>query len=135
MTTAMGLRVGQELPPLKKTALVRGSYAWGSPHNAEYATKVLGFRGALVPGVTTLAYVAEMLRRFFGPIWLERGTIDVNFIGGGAVDGDTVVAHAVITALGDEDGKTRVEMDVWLEDEAVGGQKVLAGTASCLLDR
>jgi hypothetical protein len=133
MTTAAELRIGQELPPLRKTALVKGDYRWGSPHHAGYATKVLGFRGALVPGVTTLAYVAEMLRSFFGPVWLERGTIEVNFIGGGAVDGDTVLARGVITGLKEEDGKTRVELEVWLEDEAVGNQKVLAGMASCLL--
>lgn len=131
--SAQDLHVGQEVPPLEKAALMKGDFAWGSPHNDEYAREVLKFRGGLVIGVITMAYVAEMLRRFFGPAWLEHGALEVNFIGGGAVNNDKVAAKGVITGLKQENGKTRVELDVWLENEALSGQRVIAGTANCLI--
>jgi acyl dehydratase len=40
----------------------------------------LGFRGALVPGVTVYAYLTRPLAAALGPAWLARGTADVRFV-------------------------------------------------------
>lgn len=124
------MKVGDELPPLTKEAKVPpGDYPWGSPHNKEYA-KSLGYSGALVPGVASLAYMAECLRRFFGKGWIVGGKVDVSFIGG-VVDGEKVMVKGIIKDEQAENSKIRLVLDVWIENEA--GQKVVVGSASGLV--
>ena len=86
------MHVGQEMPSFTKKAKLTpppGGYPWGSPHNEAYA-KSIGFKGALMAGEVTLAYVSESLLNFFGEGWVKGGKIEVSFIGGGVVDGEMV---------------------------------------------
>lgn len=122
---------GHEIPSLIKKARLNpppGGYPWGSPHNEEYA-KSIGFRGALIPGAKTLAYVLEMLVNFFGQEWMRTGKIAVKFIGGGVIDGETVTCKGTVREKKKEDSKTILILDVWMENEL--GQKVIVGEASC----
>jgi len=127
------MQVGQEIPVFTKKAKLTvppGGFPWGSPHNEVYA-KSVGFKGALVPGVTTLAYVAESLLNFFGEGWVKGGKMEVSFIGGGVVDGDTLAVKGVIKEKVKEDSRVRLVVEVWIENAE--GQKVVAGTASGLV--
>lgn len=124
------LSVGDELPVVERVATMRVNNTWGSPHNDEYAREVLKLRGGLVPGVTTMAYVEDMLGRYFGPSWLERGEIEVRFVGGGAIRDDHVTARAQITGRTEDAGGERLELQVWLEDAEIDGKAVVVGTAS-----
>ena len=47
-------------------------------HTDESAQR-LGFEGALVPGMTLLAYMTEMLTGIFGETWLEKGRVKARF--------------------------------------------------------
>ncbi len=138
--------VGEELPVLEvrasiwdvqKLALVDldlppGGYDWGSPHNDRYAREVLGYRGGLVHGITIAAYTSEMLGNFFGPDWLENGSVEVRFING-VVDGDTVRVHGRVTERARERAGERVEVEVWTENVSAPDAPAAIGRASCLV--
>ena len=129
-TAAREMQVGQEIANFTKKAkltLPPGGFPWGSPHNEAYARSV-GFKGALVPGVVTLAYMSEALFNFFGEGWVKGGKIEVSFIGGGVIDGDMLTVKGVIKEKLRDGSGVRLVLEVWMENEA--GQKVVAGTAS-----
>ena len=127
------LRVGDELPPLHYTARMRmlpERIRWGSVHHDEYARKELGLRGGLVLGVVTMSYVDEMLGRYFGPSWLERGALDVRFIGGGVVNKDELTARAKVGARERDDAGERLDLEVTVENASIENKPVLVGAAS-----
>lgn len=59
-----------------------------------------GFRGGLVPGVTTYAYMTVPLVQQFGLDWLERGSMQVKFHQP-FYDGDQILVKAEIDASAD----------------------------------
>lgn len=121
--------VGQEIPSLAKTAFMPiDPNTRNVIHTDDYA-KDFGMRGALIGGSTLLSYVLEMLFAHFGRAWFEHGRIKVNYIGGGAINGDQVTAHGLATGSEPEDGGRRLFLDVWLENQ--NGDKVVVGQASC----
>lgn len=133
MSQAVEFKVGEEVPVYQRQATLvppPGGYPWGSPHNDEYAKQVLGFRGALVPGVTVMAYMTEFMVQLFGKDWFTSGTITNQFIGGGVIDRDNVTMHAKVSGVEPEGGRKRVKLEIWLDRE--DGQKALVGTASSL---
>lgn len=120
--------VGEEIVTLERVATLReppGGYQWGSPHHAGFAREKLGFRGALVLGNTTLCYVGELARRYFGPAWISAGSLDVSFVGG-VVAGDSLTAGA--SPRDSADGRRTI--DLWLENHSTGAPAIL-GTAAC----
>ena len=123
---------GDELPGLERNAWLAeppGGHGPDSVHGDEYARRVLGTRGAIVLGSTTLGYVNELIGRALGPSWLERGSLDVRFIGP-VVRNDLVTAHARVTGLvRDADGE-RLDFDVWVTNEAADEVTVITGIAS-----
>ena len=122
--------VGEEIPNLVKTAHmpIRDDER-NIIHTEDYA-KEFGMRGALIGGSTLLSYVLEMLFNYFGENWLYHGKIKVSFIGGGAINGDVVTAHGLVTAKEAENGNTRLTLDVWMENQKQA--KVVVGEASCI---
>ncbi|MFH1488565.1 MAG: hypothetical protein ABII06_06660, partial [Pseudomonadota bacterium] len=84
------MEIGRELPPFDKTAFMPESdHEVTAMHDDEYAQS-RGFRGNLVGGSLLLGYVVQMLYKHFGAHWMSRGKIDVSFIGGGAITGDSL---------------------------------------------
>ena len=131
--SASQIEPGREIPKLIKIAKLNpppGGYPWGSPHNEEYA-KSIGFRGALVPGAKTLAYMLEMLVNFFGLAWMMGGKVAVKFIGGGVVDGEMVVCRGMVREKRTQNSTVVLVLDIWMENEL--GEKVIVGEASCSL--
>lgn len=124
---ARGLEVGSELTPVTKIAknTVQG---WGIHDDAR--AKALGFEGALVPGITSLAYVTEMLVNVFGGNWMTGGEISLSFINP-LYDGERVTIRAIVRDKKVEDRGLRLFLEVWAENGE--GMKVAAGTASGLL--
>ena len=121
---------GDEIPILNKTAYMPiDPQGRNAIHTDDYA-KDFGMRGALIGGSTLLSYVLEMLYRYFGQDWFEHGKIKVSFIGGGAINGDKLTAHGLVTAMESEGEGTRMTLDVWLEKQDQA--KILVGQASCV---
>jgi len=122
--------IGVEIPTLTKTAYNPIEEDARNPiHTDDYAKK-FGMRGALVGGSTLLSYVLEMLYDYFGQNWLTLGRIKVNFIGGGAINGDVVTAYGTIRQKEEQENGTRVTLDVWLENQK--NEKIVVGEAICL---
>ena len=119
--------VGSELTPVTKIAK-NTAQGWGIHDDAR--AQVLGFKGALVPGITSLAYVTEMLVNVFGGNWMTSGEINLSFINP-LYEGERVTARAVVRDKKVEDRGLRLLLEVWAENEE--GTRVAAGTASGLL--
>lgn len=127
---ARTIQVGEEIPSLTKTARMRiDPQARNLIHTDDYARE-FGMRGALIGGSTLLSYVLEMLFRYFGENWLYHGKINVSFIGGGAINGDVLTAHGLVTSTEQEEAGTRLNLDVWMENQM--GAKIVVGQASCI---
>ena len=124
------IRPGEEIPTLTKTASMPiNPNAINVIHTDDYAKK-FGMRGALVGGSILLSYILEMLYNYFGKNWLSHGKINVSFTGGGAINGDVVIAHGLVASLEQEGTGTRLRLDIWMENQT--GEKIVVGNASCL---
>lgn len=126
------LSAGDELPALERAAWLsepEGGHGSNSVHGDEYARRVLGTRGAIVLGSTTLGYVNELLGRALGPSWLERGSLDVRFTGP-VVRNDPVTAHARVAGIEQDAGGERLDLDVSVTNGAEDDRTVIVGTAS-----
>ncbi len=126
------LQPGDELSALQREAWLSepgGGHGADSVHGDEYAQRVLGTRGAIVLGSTTLGYVNEVMGRALGPSWLERGSLDVRFIGP-VVRGDLVTARARVAGVASGASGERLDFEVWVTDAAEDDRTVIVGTAS-----
>ncbi len=119
--------VGSELNPVTKIAK---NTARGRGIHDDARARALGFKGAPVPGVTSLAYVMEVLLNFFGENWTNGGDINLAF-NIPLYEGEKVTARAIVRDKKVEDGGLRLFLEVWAENEE--GTKVAEGTASGLL--
>ncbi|HLF40518.1 MAG TPA: hypothetical protein VI854_03480, partial [Acidimicrobiia bacterium] len=82
-----------------------------------------GFRGGLVPGITTYAYMTRPVAEAWGRDWLERGSLAVKLIAP-VYDGDPVVVHAQV----EEDGSDAARMSLRVVDPE--GTVCATGTAT-----
>ena len=127
---ARTIRVGEEIPSLTKTAFMPiDPEARNVIHTDDYAQR-FGMRGALLGGSTLLSYVLEMLYNYFGQNWLHHGKISASFIGGGAINGDVLTAHGLVTSAKQEEAGTRLNLDIWMANQM--GTKIVVGEASCI---
>lgn len=130
METTGQVAVGNEIPTLTKTAYMPiDPDTLNVIHTDDYA-RDFGMRGALIGGSTLLSYTLEMLYGYFGEKWLYHGKISVSYIGGGAINGDVVTVHGLVTAFEPEEAGTRIKLDVWMENQAQ--DKIVVGEASCI---
>lgn len=102
-----------------------------SIHADPELAKSWGVGGAIVQGGHLTAFLNEYMLRRFGRGFLEGGEISVSFINA-VRPGDTVVARAEKTGETVVDGRRRVDMDLWLENQ--NGEKVTVGKASAFAD-
>lgn len=127
---ARTIRAGEEIPSLTKTAYMPiDPQGRNLIHTDDYA-RDFGMRGALIGGSTLLSYVLEMLYNHFGENWLYHGKINVSFIGGGAINGDVLTAHGLVTAVEQEEAGTRLKLDIRMENQDQA--RVVVGEASCI---
>lgn len=78
------------------------------------------FKGTISHGFLTLAWLSQWATAYFGPEWLDRGELDVAFIGA-VRPGDTVTVSA------EHDESTRGSVRVSCR---VGDTEVLVGVVS-----
>ncbi len=124
------IQAGEEIPTLTKPAYMPIEPQARNPiHTDDYARR-FGLRGALIGGSTLLSYMLEMLSNYFGQNWIYHGKISASYIGGGAINGDVVTAHGLVKSAESEEAGTRLQLDVWLENQT--GTKIVVGEASCI---
>ena len=102
-------------------ALLRDPYP---VHWDRVGNERLGLGGRVVnQGPLNVGYIANMLMAWAGPACVRRLTLT---FGRPVLDGDTVTARGVVTAVS-QNGRAQTAMcDVWLERD---GERVVAGTA------
>jgi acyl dehydratase len=132
---ASAVAVGQELPPLVKEMGQRRIDAYSgvrarSIHTDEAWARQKGFRTTLAQGMMSTAYVSEMMTRLLGAGFIEGGAMSVAFVKP-VYAGDRLTVRGVVKELRPEDGRTRVVVDVWCENQH--GEKTAVGSASGLL--
>lgn len=99
-------------------------------HNDEKVAKSLGFPGPVMGGSQGTAILSEMLHSYFGESWFTSGRMAVKPIVS-VHPPENLVARGVVTKKEAEGDKTRVYLDIWLENEK--GEAAQVGIASCLV--
>jgi acyl dehydratase len=135
-TTTAAVSIGQELPRLVKDIPQRkiDAYSGVRPdyiHSDEAFARKKGFRAPLAQAMMSTAYVSEMMTRFVGAGFVKGGTISMTFIKP-VLAGDRLTVRGVVKEQRAENGRTRVVVEVWCENQ--DGDKTAVGTASGLTD-
>lgn len=101
-------------------------------HTDAYARK-LGFKGALVPGVTLMGYITEMLTGLFGETWFEHGALSV-FFRSPVYHSEHVVISGVLRERSEQQGSPHVVLDISMQRPS-DGRVVVTGQAACHIPR
>ena len=125
---------GQALPSLVKEISQRKIDAYSvvrpkSIHTDESWARQRGFRAPLVQAMMSTAYVSEMMTRFLGAGFVKGGAMSMAFTRP-VYAGDRLTVHGVVKERRQEQGATRVVVEVWCENQH--GEKTAVGTASGL---
>ncbi len=96
-------------------------------HTSNEVAQKLGRPAAIVQGLQMSSYLEEMLINFFGMDWFSGGKMSVHYVGI-TIPGDTLTAKAKVIEKVEEGDKTRLEMEIWGENQR--GAKVVVGFAS-----
>ncbi len=86
-----------------------------------------GLSNTLAQGMMETIYLTEMLTSFFGPSWFTTGWEKMKFIAP-IFSGETVTARGVVTGETHDAEGARLELEIWVENEA--GKMTAAGWAS-----
>jgi hypothetical protein len=137
------LNVGQRLPTFTRSinlekmllfesvgeAMASGKPAAPAPvniHTDAARAREMGLAGPVASGQMSLAYLHELLARQFGRDFRQGGRLSVRFVKP-VGPGDTLSAHGVVTARTQVEGRTRLTLEVWLENQQ--GEKTSVGEA------
>lgn len=131
---ATELKVGDRLEPVtrdvaedKMVEFERCVWDRGrNSHSDINVAKADGIQRTIASGQNQMAFLHELLERNFGDAWVYGGKISVRYIHP-VYGGDRLTANGTVTELKDEDGKTRVVLHLWCENQ--DGRKTSAGTA------
>jgi acyl dehydratase len=96
-------------------------------HSDINAAKADGITRTIASGQNQMAFLHELMERNFGDAWVYGGRISARYIHP-VYAGDRLTANGLVTEIGVVDGKPRVTLQVWCENQ--DGRKTSAGTAS-----
>jgi len=135
--------VGAELEPVTKTVTkevmsefeelygVANAAHRENFHNDDEAAQAAGLRVPIASAHQTISYMHELLNKFFGPGWVEGGSLGLKFIRP-IVDGDRVAFKGRVKEKVVEGSRMRLVLDVWTENQR--GHQTAIGSASGLVD-
>jgi acyl dehydratase len=138
MTTTY--RIGDEIPPLSKAITQQGINFFEKSGGAEgpsqftdeaTARGVLGTRGTVASGRMSVTFGTELLRRYFGPKYYNRGgMVEFRFLRPSR-PGDTVTFTGKVTAIDRTVDGARVIVGVTATNQK--GDVTAAGSGSCIV--
>ncbi len=96
-------------------------------HSDINAAKADGIQRTIASGQNQMAFLHELMERNFGDAWVYGGKISVRYIHP-VYAGDHLTATGLVTEVAEVDGKSRVTLQLWCENQ--DGRKTSAGTAS-----
>jgi len=99
-------------------------------HNDAAAAKEAGMKRTIASGQNQLAILHQMMEEHFGDGWVRGGKIATRWVCPVYVH-DTITPFGRITAIKEIDGKRRISLDVWCQNQS--GAKTGIGTAEARL--
>ncbi|MGZ5737711.1 MAG: MaoC family dehydratase [Burkholderiales bacterium] len=131
---AAQLKVGDRLEPVTREVKTEKMVefekcVWDRGRNSHSdinAAKADGISQTIASGQNQMAFLHELLERNFGDTWVYGGKISVRYIHP-VYAGDRLTANGLVSEVTEEDGKARVSLHVWCENQ--DGRKTSAGTA------
>ena len=129
------VELGDELDPVDKVATDQSvadfCVAWGSPGAPRFtdheASKKDGLPGAIVPGIMSMAYMAQFLSH-----WAEGGLVKkLDVVFRQPVPHEPLRLVGVVTDMNQVDGENQVECDVYIETP--DGNRLVGGKATLVL--
>jgi acyl dehydratase len=99
-------------------------------HTDADRARELGLTRPIASGQMSFAYLHELLCRVFGIDFRQGGRLSVTFLKP-VYDGDTVTAHGVVQEKERVNGRTRLGLQVWLENQ--DGIKTCIGEAEVVV--
>ncbi|HEU0022816.1 MAG TPA: MaoC family dehydratase [Dehalococcoidia bacterium] len=99
-------------------------------HTDAARARELGLTRPIASGQMSFAYLHELLSRAFGIDFRQGGQLSVTFLKP-VYDGDRVTAHGVVQEKESVNGRTRLRLQVWLENQE--GIKTCAGEAEVVV--
>ena len=129
------LNVGDRLEPVTREVtnekmIEFEKVVWDRGRNSHSDINVAradGISRTIASGQNQMAFLHEMMERNFGDAWVYGGKISARYIHP-VYAGDRLTANGLVTEVADVDGKPRVTLQVWCENQ--DGRKTSAGTAS-----
>jgi acyl dehydratase len=96
-------------------------------HSDINVAKADGIQRTIASGQNQMAFLHEMMERNFGDTWVYGGKISARYIHP-VYAGDHLTANGLVNEVTVVDGKPRVTLQIWCENQ--DGRKTSAGTAS-----
>ena len=98
-------------------------------NNPELAAKRLGTTYTLASGRMSITFAAEIMRKFFGPeVFNHTGTVNLKFLRP-VKAGDTITVTGAVNGSEELEGKTRVSVDLFCDNQDGNRTAVGIGTA------
>ena len=127
MTSASRLEPGDVMVGAPAVGFVTGQ---GAPVQDATVARASGLKAPVVPNVFHFARLTELMLDHFGDEWLTSGNVEVRY-SSFLYAGDTLIPKAQVIAVSEDgDGRRRVAMEVWCENQ--DGAVLASGTAECL---
>ena len=131
------IAIGTPIAPLRKVTTPEqtmifsnaGRYVKNTHTDLEVARKA-GLDRLLVQGQQQVGYLTEMLTNFFGASWFVSGYEKVKFIRPVLV-GETLVSRGKVVGKTEENGKVRLELEIWNENSK--GELTAVGWANAIV--
>ena len=140
MAMTRSFKVGDAIPPLTKTMTQEAINAFEKSGGAsgpsqftdlETARHTLGTGSTVASGRMSLTFSIELLRKFFGREYFNRGgTVDLRFLRP-VRPGDSVTFTGKVTGIVKEPNGARVSVEVSGTNQK--GDTTAAGSGSCLV--
>ena len=129
------LKVGDRLEPVTREVtdekmIEFEKVVWDRGRNSHSdinVAKADGISRTIASGQNQMAFLHEMMELNFGDAWVYGGKISARYIHP-VYAGDRITASGLVTEVGMADGKPRVMLQIWCENQ--DGRKTSAGTAS-----
>jgi acyl dehydratase len=122
----VALRAGDALPPAERRARNPSSASENKIHDDAVAREY-GFRGGLVPGATTYAYLASHLARTLGPAWAAHGTSSIALVRP-VYEGDVIRIGGTVTEASGDATRGTASLECWVDGP--DGTRCAPATAS-----
>mgnify|MGYP000153218391 FL=1 len=124
-----GLAAGTEVARLAKIASLDPAKPAGGNqmHSDEFAQR-MGFKGALMPAPTLMAYVTELLISVYGEAWFDDGSLKLRFRRP-IYNQEQILVKAQFKEMKEEAVSSSVILDVTLEKS--DGEVAVIGEANC----